>query len=235
LPVPEFDGPRGDTFPKALGGCIVFKREQGGRAAPANRVDVEQPLPRAFYLQDTLVVARMLLGTILRHCTGDGEVAGCIVETEAYLRDDPACHAFRGRTPRNAAMFGPPGHAYVYSIHRCFCFNAVTGPEDVAEAVLIRALAPIAGIETMRRRREFPPEWGPARDRDLARGPGRLARAMGIGREQNGVDLSRGSLVILPGDGPPGAIVAAPRIGLSRGTDRPWRFFIRGHPCVSRP
>jgi DNA-3-methyladenine glycosylase len=236
VPVPEFDDPGGDTFPAALRGCIVFKPAQGDGRAPANVPGVEQPLPRAFYLQETRVVARMLLGAILRHQTEEGAVAGRIVETEAYLWDDPACHTFGGITPRNAVMFGPPGHAYVYFIYGMhFCFNAVTGPEGVGEAVLIRAVEPIQGVETMRRRRNLPPDAPSARDRDLARGPGRLARAMGIGREQNGADLTRGNLVILPGDGPPGEIVAAPRVGVRLAADRPWRFLIHGHPCVSRP
>jgi DNA-3-methyladenine glycosylase len=133
-------------------------------------------------------------------------------------------------------MFGPPGHAYVYFTYGMhFCFNAVTGPQGVGEAVLIRALEPMLGIDTMRQRRNVPPDAPEQRNRDLARGPGRLTRAMGIGREQNGVDLARGRLVILPGAVDPDQVIATTRVGLRLAADRPWRFLIRGHPCVSRP
>jgi DNA-3-methyladenine glycosylase len=197
---------------------------------------VQIPLTREFYLQETLVVARMLIGTILSFETEEGVLSGRIVETEAYLKDDPACHAFRGPTPRNAAMFGPPGHAYVYFTYGMhFCFNAVTAPAGVGEAVLIRAIEPLQGVETMRRRRQVPPDAPAARGRHLARGPGRLTQALGIGREQNGVDLTQGRLVILPGEGPPEAIIATPRVGIRQAADRPWRFLIPGHPCVSQP
>jgi DNA-3-methyladenine glycosylase len=196
---------------------------------------VGTPLPHEFYLQETLVVARALLGATLCHRTAEGVTAGRIVETEAYLRDDPACHAYRGRTARNAAMFGPPGHAYVYRIYGMHvCFNAVTGPEGIAEAVLVRALEPLAGIELMRARRGFPPDAPSRLDRELARGPGRLAQALAIGPDRNGADLAGSDLVLLAPTGPPPNVVTATRVGLTRGADRPWRFLVAGSPWVSR-
>lgn len=181
------------------------------------------------------MVARALLGATLWHRTANGVAAGRIVETEAYLRDDPACHAFRGRTARNAVMFGPPGHAYVYLIYGMhFCFNAVTAPVGTAEAVLVRALEPLAGVEQMRLQRGLPPDAPGLRDRELTRGPGRLAQALGIGRDQNGADLTRGELLLLAPTGPPPHVVATARVGLTRGADLPWRFLIAGSPWVSR-
>jgi DNA-3-methyladenine glycosylase len=192
-------------------------------------------LPREFYLQETLVVARALLGATLWHRTAEGVTAGRIVETEAYLHDDPASHAYGGPTARNAAMFGPPGHAYVYRIYGVhFCFNAVTAPEGVAEAVLVRALEPLAGIELMRARRGFPPDAPLRLDCELARGPGRLAQALAIGPDRNGADLARSDLLLLAPTGPPPDVVVTTRVGLTRAADRLWRFVVAGSPWVSR-
>jgi DNA-3-methyladenine glycosylase len=202
---------------------------------------VLRPENRSFYLQPTLEVAQALIGCLLCCETPEGVASGRIVETEAYLHDDPACHAYRGQTPRNETMFGPPGHAYIYlsyGVH--FCFNAVTAPEGVAEAVLIRALEPLEGVSGMLRRRGVAApsdEVSEQQQRRVASGPGNLTRALGLTRAQNGLDLTRGPLTIRarPTEDPQPSIVATPRIGLTQGADRPWRFLLVGSRSVSRP
>ncbi len=191
------------------------------------------PFPAACLRGDTQVAARALLGAVLRHRSPEGTAAGRIVETEAYLRDDPACHASRGRTPRNTLMFGPAGRAHIYFIYGMYhCFNVVTGPKGVGEAVLIRALEPLEGEELMarRRRRENPRHW--------CNGPAKLVQALGITPGQNGCDLGRGPLRLLAAESYPGweakaAIRAGPRIGVSAAADRPLRFYLDGNPFVS--
>lgn len=201
-----------------------------------------------FFARDTLAVARDLLGHLLVHETPQGRTIGRIVEVEAYRgAKDRASHAYR-LTPRSRIMAGPPGIAYVYfSYGNHFCVNVVTGPEGVAGAVLLRALEPIDGIALMAARRgiALPPDFsgmadgseeGPPRAavQRLAGGPGRLTRAMGIGREHNGADLTRPPLFIAHGR--PGILVigSSPRVGISRAAGRQWRFFVRGNPYVSR-
>jgi DNA-3-methyladenine glycosylase len=161
-----------------------------------------------------------------------GRIAGRIVETEAYGgADDPASHAHRGATPRNRVMFGPPGHAYVYFTYGMHhCFNVVCGREGRAAAVLIRALAPVAGVDAMARRRG-------TRDRaGLARGPGSLARALGLDRGHDGADLTRGALWVA--DRPPlregRRVERGPRVGIRVATERAWRYWLAGDPHVSR-
>jgi DNA-3-methyladenine glycosylase len=180
------------------------------------------PLPREFYLQDTLTVARRLIGHILVHETEIGLLAGRIVETEGYLTGDPANHATRGLKRRNQAMFGPPGHAYVYMIHARWCLNAVTRPEGIAEAVLIRALEPLEGLERMMEFR------GTAVPRNLCSGPGKLTQATLIAGRHGGADLTDGPLRIVLGEEETD-LVQTTRIGVTSGFDDPWRFYSKRH------
>lgn len=176
-----------------------------------------------------MTVARALLGQLLVHETPRGVMAGRIVEAEAYRGPrDPASHAYR-LTPRSRIMWGKPGTAYVYfSYGNHYCLNVVTEREGAAGAVLIRALAPIEGMELMRGNR------GVQHERLLASGPGRLTQAMRVGREHNGWDLTRPPLYLARGRRR-GKIVASRRIGIRAAAARPWRFAVAGHPGVSRP
>ncbi len=193
------------------------------------------PLPLQFYQQDTLSVARNLLGTCLVHESAEGTTIGRITETEAYLWGDPACHAYRRKTNRNGVMFGPPGHAYVYQIYGLHhCVNVVTAPEGVGEAVLIRSLQPLEGTLLMQRRR------GTDKLTDLCRGPGRLVQAMGISKAMNGISLLESPLFVLPAGAfgspvPVFPMVTTTRIGITQGTDLPYRFYIRDNRYVSFP
>jgi DNA-3-methyladenine glycosylase len=185
-------------------------------------------LPRGFFDRSVHDVARDLIGCTVAH----GETAGVIVETESYHADDPACHAFGGLTPRSSVLFGPPAHAYVYlsyGIHSLL--NFVAEPEGEAAAVLIRALEPVAGVETMRSRR------GVERAEDLCSGPGKLTEALGIGLDLNGVSLLDGPLEVLPRDGGwhDPAIARGPRIGITKAVEHPWRFCAAGSRFVSKP
>ncbi len=171
-------------------------------------------------------VAPTLIGAILRH----GEVAVRLTEVEAYDgASDPASHAYRGPTPRNAVMFGPPGHLYVYlSYGMHWAANVVCGPDGVASGVLLRAGEVVDGVDLARSRR------GRSTDRDLARGPGRLAQALGLSRDHWGADLrSGGDVQLHRAVIPPAVIQAGPRVGVSVEAERPWRFWEHGSLFVS--
>jgi DNA-3-methyladenine glycosylase len=183
-------------------------------------------LDQAFFARSVHDVARDLIGCRLFF---DG-VGGVVVETESYERDDPACHAYVGLTDRTEVIFGPPGRAYVYlsyGIHSLL--NAVAEPEGEAAAVLIRALQPTTGLETMRARR------GDRPDGELCSGPGKLTEALGIGLERNGADLSKDPFLLLGPEGPAPEVVTGPRIGITKAVERPWRFSAAGSSFVSRP
>jgi DNA-3-methyladenine glycosylase len=190
-------------------------------------------LPRAFYDRDALEVAPELLNKVLVR-GGDGpRLAARIVEVEAYRgADDPGSHAYRRQTPRNATMFGPPGRLYVYfSYGNHWCMNAVCGPGTQPHAVLLRAAAPLAGLDAMRERRV-----AARRDRDLAAGPGRLGQAFGVDRSFDGADLVRGELRIVDdGVAPPDRPGVSRRIGLGadKGDDLALRFYVAGDENVS--
>ena len=186
-----------------------------------------RPLPRRFFARDPVEVARDLVGRLLVRESGGTRTIGRIVEVEAYAREDPASHSFKGRTKRNVTMFGAPGHAYVYISHGIHhCMNVTTGE---ANAVLIRALEPVAGSEEMARRR------GVVDERLLCAGPGRLCQAMGITLADDGRDLTRRGIMWVAAGRPAEALVATARIGISAAADVPWRFVEEGSRFASRP
>lgn len=185
---------------------------------------------RQLLMQDASVVAPLLLGFIVVHRTNDGLCAGRIVETEAYQADDPASHTHKGVSPRNRVMFGEPGHAYVYFTYGMhYCLNVVAGKIEDGQGVLIRALEPVEGIELMKERR------GIEEVIRLTNGPGKLTQALGIGLKQNGKDLLRDKHLMLLAGVPPKEVVQTKRIGITRAVDRPWRFYIKNSPFISKP
>lgn len=178
-----------------------------------------------YFDRDAVTVARAMIGATL---LVDG-VGGLIVETEAYRRDDPASHSYAGETARNRSMFGPTGKTYVYrsyGIH--WCLNVVCGDPPGGHAVLIRAIEPLAGIDLMRERRGCE-----AVDR-LCSGPGRLGQALGIGPGHDGLDIAATPFSFRP-PAVAASTIAGPRIGITRGADRPWRFGLTASPFLSRP
>jgi DNA-3-methyladenine glycosylase len=189
-------------------------------------------LSRDFYLREPAVVARELLGKRLVRETSAGVCGGIIVETEAYLSiRDPACHASRGMTRRNATMFGPAGRAYVYMIHSRWCLNAVTEPEGVPSAILIRAIEPLDGLELMHQRRRTDIV------RDLTRGPARLCEALAIDRTYDGWDLTAGRDLWIADDSEANGsrlrVGRSGRIGISSAQRRLLRFFVMDNRFVS--
>ncbi len=187
-------------------------------------------LRREFFARDPVVLARDLLGRILFYKTPHGLLAGRIVETEAYTGEaDPASHAYRGRTARNAVMFGPAGHAYVYFTYGMHhCLNVTAGIPGTASAVLLRALEPLAGMDLMRKRGDRGPESR------LLSGPGKIGRAFGLTVNDNGRDFTRGPLGIAAGTPPARReVTVSRRIGISRAVELPYRFAVVGSPSVS--
>jgi DNA-3-methyladenine glycosylase len=208
---------------------VLGGQDQGPAAGPL--------LPREFFARPALEVASPLLGCVLEHESADGLVAVVLTEAEAYEGSaDPASHAYRGRTARNAVMFGPPGHAYVYFTYGMhFCVNLVCMPEGTASAVLLRAGRVVQGVPLAAARRAA----GRAAGRDLARGPARLCQALGIGRALDGADVCdaasplRIRSAVPGGAGPAVNVSRGPRVGISAAADRPWRFWLTGDPSVS--
>jgi DNA-3-methyladenine glycosylase len=193
--------------------------------------DPLRPLRRAALPAGTEALARWLIGRVVVRDRPEGRCTGRIVETEAYLRDDPAAHGFRGVTPRNRSIFQRPGHAYEYRAYgTAWMLNVSSAPAGIGEAVLIRALEPLAGITLMRLER------GPVPDRDLLRGPGRLATALAIDRSLDGLDLLRKGPLWLAEDGHvPGPHGVSTRIGLTKAADLPLRFYLAGSRFLSGP
>jgi DNA-3-methyladenine glycosylase len=182
-------------------------------------------LTRRFFARSVHELAPELIGATLLV----GGVGGRIVELEAYDQEDPASHAFRGPTPRNNVMFGPPGYAYVYrsyGIH--WCLNLACDVEGRAEAALIRALEPTHGLDAMRKRR------GTDAERALCSGPGKLCQALGVTHDHNGLPLDEPPFELFARTATP-RIVTGPRIGITRATERPWRYALEDSPFLSRP
>ncbi len=214
-----------------------------------------QKLPRNFYTRRTLTVAKELLGKIYVRKIGSNYLTGMIVETEAYLFNDPACHAFRGMTERNKVMFNEGGFLYVYFTYGMhYCANVVTFKEGLGEAVLIRAVQPINGIEAMmknrfpdvgkikfRVNRHLPPKrWrtskGDGQLKNLTNGPAKFAQAFHLTKSQSGIDLcGKEIFIIVEGETiPKSKIAATTRIGISEAKEKKWRFYIKGNAWVSR-
>jgi DNA-3-methyladenine glycosylase len=196
-----------------------------------------QPLPQSFYEPSAAKVAPALLGHFLIRRTAQGICGGAIVETEAYLVDDPACHGYGRQTPRNRVMYGPPGRAYVYFIYgNHWCFNTVCAREGVAEAVLVRAIEPLFGKELMLAARPVQSEL------DLSNGPAKFCQAMEIDRTFDGVDLTVPESPIIVARNPRrtqfwrerAPLITTTRVGITKASELPLRFYLGGSAFVSR-
>lgn len=189
------------------------------------------PLPQSFYNRHVATIAEKLIGKLLCRRSRKGFTAGRIIETEAYLsRNDSAAHSYKSLNRKNASMFGPPGRAYVYTIHARQCFNVVTEAEGIGSAVLIRAVEPLQGLSVMRRRR------GTDRDKDLCRGPARLTEAFDIGRNLDGYNLTNGRRLWLSDDNhPPLEISKTVRIGVTSAKYLRLRFIATNSHWLSGP
>ena len=194
------------------------------------------PLPRSFYARDVLEVAPDCVGKLLVHASPEGLVAGRVVECEAYRGpEDQAAHSHRGRrTARTEAMFGPPGHAYIFRLYgSSWALNLVTGAEGEPQAVLLRALEPARGVEIMSARRGFAPER-----RELSNGPGKLCHALGVDGRFYGADLTAGPLFLALAEGTTPVVASSPRINIDYAgawVGKPWRYYERGNRYVSVP
>lgn len=187
-------------------------------------------LPKEFYEKhDTLTISKLLLGCTLVHESPEGRTAGIIVETEAYLQNDPACHAYRKKSVRNAPMFESAGTCYVYLIYGMhYCVNISSGAKDIGEAVLIRALEPTEGIELMQKRRKNNDL------KNLCSGPAKLVQAMGITLDFNFLTLDSDEFHCLESTNNNFSIVTTTRIGITQGADLPYRFYIKDNRFISR-
>jgi DNA-3-methyladenine glycosylase len=196
-----------------------------------------QPLPESFYLPTGDKVARELLGHFVIRNTPEGICGGAIVETEAYLTDDPACHGFGRQTPRNKPLYGPPGRAYVYFIYgNHWCFNTVCCPAGVAEAVLVRGIEPLFGTDLMRKARSVEKEI------QLTNGPAKLCEALRITGQLNGVELWQNDSPVYVARNPElkeylktrGPVMVSTRVGITKAAELPLRFYLGESPYVSR-
>ena len=215
------------VLPGSLRAAAAARAERRPPVRYTRVVTGPQPLPQSFFARSALEVARDVIGCTFLF----GGAGGRIVETEAYRQDDPCCHGYRGRTDRNAVLFGPPGHLYVYFTYGMhFCANVASEEEGVAAGVLLRALEPEHAVEEMAARR------GTLEPRLRASGPARLAQALGIGRAQNGLPVWLPPLAILPRPaGAPGPeVVTTARIGVRGGDQKPWRFIDADSRHLSR-
>lgn len=228
------------TMQKSAKGSSANPGFRSSATRTAAQLRTATPLSRSFFDRDPVVVARELLGKLLIRREGRSVLGGRIVEDEAYLgAEDPAAHAYSGRTPRNAVLFGPPGHAYVYFIYGAyFCLNVSCMPEGSPGGVLLRAMEPVAGFDAMKAARglDFSVEPTRAQLRLIASGPGRMSDALGITRDRdNGKDLTTATSDLWFADDGfrPERIAVTSRVGIKKAVDEPLRFVIAGNEYVS--